>query len=190
MLRKTASHIVYGQQLGRAITTDADHKMVMIDIVGNIDNQFNFSSPLSDVLGKNERHSNSRKPTYDSIEVNITAEQKKVAEVLAKVNKFKTSINLRVDNNIIKIYLDENLYNRGENVIDIANSACFGYTYEDVYNILNNSGKMREADKIENVTNKFIREASGNMILAWRNWYEPGCNRRKAEYNKKEHKAV
>lgn len=185
MLRKTASHIVYGQQLGRAITTDADHKMVMIDIVGNIDNQFNFSSPLSDVLGKNERHSNSRKPTYDSIEVNITAEQKEVAEVLAKVNKFKTSINLRVDNNIIKIYLDENLYNRGENVIDIANSACFGYTYEDVYNILNNSGKMREADKIENVTNKFIREASGNMILAWRNWYESGCNRRKAEYKVK-----
>ena len=190
MLRKTASHIVYGQQLGRVITTNANHKMVLIDVVGNIDVEFGFSSPLSDVLGDRDGHSKSRKAAYETIEVNITTEQKAVGEIINKVNSFKTSLNLRVDKNIIKIYLDENLYIKGENIVDIANAACFGYTYEDVYNILSNSGEMREADKLEHVTNKFIREANGDQILAWRNWYESECERRKAEYNEREQKAV
>lgn len=170
LVRRTTSALVYTQQIGRCITMNKDHKMIVIDVAGNIDTDFTVSNPFSKLYNRNEeseRGEKQERETY-TLRVKMTEEQVKLETVLRKLNHVPNKLFILTVNNFKRMYVANGFESR--NMVDFCmRCGVVGFTTpEEIYTKVEDV--WRDEDKIENVPESYINTYK-NKYLAWEAWF-------------------
>lgn len=167
LVRRTTSALIYTQQIGRCITMNKDHKMIVIDVAGNINTDFTVSNPFSKLYNKPSRGLKREKETY-TLRVKMTKEQIMLERVLRKLNHIHDKLFVLTVNNFKKMYVAPNFESR--NMVDFCmRCGVDGFvTPEEIYTKAEDV--WRDEDRLENVPKSYL-DTYKNKYLAWEAWY-------------------
>lgn len=169
LVRRTTSALVYTQQIGRCITMNKHHKMVVIDVAGNIHTEFTVHNPLSKLYNRNIcRDTEKLDNDVKILRVKMTQEQIKLERVLGKLNYIREKLFILTVNNFKRMYVANGFKNKDLLSICMRCGVDGFNTPKDIYEKVIDT--WRDEDRIENVPSDYISNY-GDKYIAWGIWY-------------------